>query len=239
MIVETLEIADRFRGPPKSGNGGYVCGHIARHLSGPVAVRLKAPPPLGTPLRLESSGGQARLLDGDAVIGEARPAALDIEPPPPPSYAQAQAATPKFIGFNHHPFPGCFVCGPERAPADGLRIFPGPVDGTPVLAAPWTPDVSLGGDAGAVRPEFLWAALDCTGAFTVFPLPDRTAIVLGELCAALPGALAVGEPGVVTAWPLGADGRKHFAGSAVHGADGRLVAFARAVWIEVPANNWS
>ena len=72
MHVERFEIAKRFRGPPKSGNGGYACGRIAGHLQGPVAVRLKAPPPLGAELRLESTDEEARLFHDTALVGEAR-----------------------------------------------------------------------------------------------------------------------------------------------------------------------
>ena len=64
MHVELFEISERFRGPPRSGNGGYVCGRMARHLQGTVSVRLKAPPPLNTELRLESGDTEARLLQG-------------------------------------------------------------------------------------------------------------------------------------------------------------------------------
>jgi len=39
--TEDLEIAERFCGPPNSGNGGYVCGRIAKNLSGTVSVCLK------------------------------------------------------------------------------------------------------------------------------------------------------------------------------------------------------
>ncbi len=46
-------------------------------------------------------------------------------------------------------------------PGDGLRIFPGPVAGRPVWAAPWTPDASVTDGSGRVRPEVVWAALDC------------------------------------------------------------------------------
>ena len=46
MIAETFTIARRFRGPSQSGNGGYVCGRLARHVAGPALVRLRAPPPL-------------------------------------------------------------------------------------------------------------------------------------------------------------------------------------------------
>lgn len=238
MHVELLEIAQRFRGPPRSGNGGYVCGRIARHLPGTVAVRLKAPPPLDTALRLESDSDEARLLHGETLIGVAQRAALDLQLPPPPSYEHAEQASLGFAGFRTHAFPGCFVCGPERRDADGLRIFPGAVNGTSLLAAPWVPHVSLADGSATVPSEYLWAALDCTGGFAVLPLPDGVAIVLGELCASVMTDLAPGERCVVMGWPLGVDGRKRLAGSAVVAADGRLVALARAVWIEVPANRW-
>ena len=49
----------------------------------------------------------------------------------------------------------------NRPPGDGLRIFPGPVAGLGLWAAPWTPDPSVAGANGKVRPEVVWAALDC------------------------------------------------------------------------------
>lgn len=238
MQTERFQIEERFRGPPRSGNGGYVCGRIARHLSGAVAARLKAPPPLGTDLRLESSSEEARLFHGDLLIGEARVAQLDLQAPMPPSFEQAQEASQTYLGFKTHAFPGCFVCGPARDPMDGLRVFPGQVAGGSTLAAPWTPDSTLADESGALKPEFLWSALDCTGGFAVLPIPEGSAIVLGELCASIVGTVRTGEPCVVIGWPLGADGRKRFAGSAVFNARGELVAQARAVWFEVPLSTW-
>jgi hypothetical protein len=41
-----------------------------------------------------------------------------------------------------------------------------------------------------------------------------------------------GERCVVTSWPLGVDGRKLFAGTALFAEDGELLALARQVWIE-------
>jgi hypothetical protein len=35
-------------------------------------------------------------------------------------------------------------------------------------------------------------------------------------------------------WALGADGRKHFAGSALYSEAGHAVAVGRATWIELP-----
>jgi hypothetical protein len=90
-----------------------------------------------------------------------------------------------------------------------------------------------------VRPEFLWSALDCPGGFAVLPPAGGLTVVLGELCAAINGEVMAGEACALTAWPLGVDGRKHFAGSAVYGADGRLIARARATWIAVPLATWT
>lgn len=49
----TITISARFDGPPTTGNGGYVCGLVARHVDGPAEVTLWAPPPLERPLTLE------------------------------------------------------------------------------------------------------------------------------------------------------------------------------------------
>jgi hypothetical protein len=237
--TETFEIAERFHGPPRSGNGGYVCGRIAKHLTGSVAVRLKAPPPLETPLRLETDAGQARLYDGDTVIGEAKQVApLELVLPAPPSLEQARAASRSYSGFKSHAFPACFVCGPERKPHDGLCIYAGPLPGSPVIAAPWTPHASLADDSGAVRPEFLWAALDCPGAFATTAAIKEAPAVLGELCASLVGGARVGDECIVVGWPLDIQGRKRFAGTAIFTADGRPIAYAKAIWIEVPLSSW-
>lgn len=238
MHTTTIQIAERFRGPPRSGNGGYVCGLIAKRMAGGAAVRLKAPPPLSTPLRLESSPAHARLLDGESVIGEARAAPLELQLPSPPSVMQAQAAARSFIGFKSHAFPGCFVCGPERQPHDGLCIFAGALPDSSVIAAPWTPDASLADDAGVVRPEFLWAALDCPGAFAVMAATKEVAVVLGELHASILEHVKPGEACVAAAWPLSVQGRKRFAGTAIFRADGQPVAYARAIWLEVALNAW-
>lgn len=239
MQVDLITIAQRFCGPPKSGNGGYTCGLMAAHLPGIVKARLKAPPPLNTPLRLETIDTQARLYEGSTLIGEAQCSSLDLEPPDIPQFNEAQKASQSYVGFVSHAFPGCFVCGPDRLPGDGLRIFPGQVGATSILAAPWVPDSSLLDSAGQVKPEFLWSALDCTGAFAVLPEPGPTVIVLGELCAYTPSTVRAGEQCVVISWSLGADGRKRLAGSAIAGPDGRLIAIARAVWIEVSAKAWA
>ena len=228
-------IASRFCGPPRSGNGGYVAGALAAHLRGDaIAVRLKAPPPLETELRVEATREIARFMDGAAVIAEARPTELDLEAPLAPSYEEAVEAAKRFSGFEHHPFPTCFVCGPARKEGDGLRIFPGMIESRGILFAPWVPDASLADTSGHVDPAFIWAALDCTGVFAFPVASGPNVLVLGELAARIDDHVEPGEKCIAAGWSLGIDGRKRYAGSAVYSAEGRAVAVARATWIEVP-----
>ena len=236
MTPEPLSIASRFCGPSSSGNGGYVCGRLAAHLPGTVSVRLQAPPPLDTGLQVAVAGSAARLLQGAEVIAEAKTAVLDLMPPACPSAAEAQAASRAYPGFKHHPFPQCFVCGPQRAAGDGLRIFTGPVASRAMVACIWVPDTSLTKDDERVPEEFLWAALDCPGAFAVMPVPAGRALVLGEFCVRIDQHIAVGEECIVIGWPLQIEGRKRLAGSALFTSAGTLVAVGRATWIEVPAS---
>jgi hypothetical protein len=239
MFSEKLKIASQFRGPSNSANGGYVCGKLAGLLAGPAAVRLKAPPPLDEALGIERANDSARLMKGKKVIAEAHAVPLDLAPPPAPSFGQAQTAAHAYAGFLRHPFPQCFVCGPQREPGDGLRIFPGPVDGGAVVAAPWIPYRSLADGSGKVADEYLWAALDCSSAFAQWNVPEGKAIVLGELCARIDGSVSPGERCVVIGWPLGIKGRKRRAGSSIFSASGRPVAVARATWIEVPESRFA
>jgi hypothetical protein len=115
-----------------------------------------------------------------------------------------------------------------------LRIFPGRSADDGVFAAPWVPHASLDDGSGLVAAEFLWAALDCAGAFAVMPTGMQP-IILGELCARLDDSVAIGERCVVAAWAIGVEGRKRFAGTALYSATGVAVAVARATWIEIPS----
>ncbi|MDX1380633.1 MAG: hypothetical protein R3233_05905, partial [Xanthomonadales bacterium] len=156
-------------------------------------------------------------------------------PPPLPGpvpRSLAEAAVARYRGHDHHWYPRCFVCGPQRTEGDGLRIFAGPVDGRPGVAAPWVPAGDLGDEAGLVQPPFLWAALDCPGAYT-FELPDGQAMLLGELAAWILRPLRTGVPCVVVGIEESVDGRKHHTVTALHGPEGP-VAVARGTWIEVP-----
>jgi hypothetical protein len=213
--VEIL-IDPRFNGPPGSANGGYTCGLIAAQAGEPVAVTLRAPPPLATALRFDGE----RLWDGETVIAEAAPDDGILAPPPAVPFAEAARASERYPGFDEHAYPTCFVCGPARR--DGLRVFTGPVQ-EDLLAAPWVPD-----DSGR---EFVWAALDCPGAIAV-GWSGRGEWVLGRMAGRVDDVPHVGERCVVAARPLGRDGRKGYAATAAYGEDGRLLGVARQVWIE-------
>ncbi|HVL33000.1 MAG TPA: hypothetical protein VM600_05400 [Actinomycetota bacterium] len=232
--METVTIARRYNGPPDSGNGGYSCGVLGVRLGDCAEVRLRMPPPLDVPLGLEQRGDALVALHDDAVVAEARAATLDLEVPDPVGFEDAVTAAKSFFVESEHPFPLCFVCGPARAPGDGLRIFSGHTHTENVLAAPWVPDATIARD-GVVAPEFLWAALDCPSGHGAFAQGEgRTMnILLGTLRAQIHAPVNVGEQCVVLGWGLGVEGRKYYGGSAVFGEDGTLRARAHAVWIQL------
>jgi|SRR5919108_4541836 hypothetical protein len=210
----------KFRGPTESANGGYTCGVLASFLHGPAEVTLRLPPPLERSLEV-ATDGTLELRDAGAVVAEAAATDLELAVPEPISFADAAAAAlPE--GDKESVFPECFVCGWARQ--DGLRVYAGPVDGGPLVAATWVP-----GD-DVIAPEFVWAALDCPGAYAV-EFGRRGNPVLGRLTARVEHLPHPRERCVVMGWPLGEDGRKLYAGTAVFGEDGRVLGRARAVWI--------
>ncbi len=229
--MTTLTIGSRFKGPPTSGNGGYVCGLIATSLQADIKVRLIAPPPLETPLGLAPDGeGQWVLSSAAGPVARALAGRLELDVPSPPQYVQAVWASQHYPGFREHAFPDCFVCGPHRRRGDGLRIFPGMLD-SGMVAAPWLPADNLDTGDGKVGVEYLWAALDCPGYFAVSGA--RRVMVLGEMEAHVDRRVHVGEACTVIGWKIAADGRKHLAGTAIFDEDGELCARARATWVEL------
>jgi hypothetical protein len=226
-------IHKRFCGPPDSGNGGYVCGLLAGHTGGVTEARLLKPPPLEKDLAVVADeDGAVLLMDGDVAIARARRASLDIRVPEPPSYDEAVLASGGYVCAEDHFFPTCFVCGPKRGVRDGLRIFPGPVTGTGMVASPWTPDETLLDEAGQVRPEFVWASLDCPGAFAVIGSCVRP-VVLGCLTAEILQKPLPGQACIALGWEIESQGRKHVAGTALYSSERTLLARAKAVWIEI------
>lgn len=222
-------INPRYCGPPGMGNGGYVAGSLAAFIEGPAEVMLKQPTPLATSMTVTGNGGEGVLLKlGEIVIAEARPVRFELDVPAPPTLAEAQAAWGNHPGLSSHPVPGCFVCGPERP--DGLRICAGRLHGREDVATAWTPVPELADESGRVRPEFIWAVLDCPGGFalggdTFIP------VLLGKFALQITADVIAGEPHVISAWLIAREGRKYFTGTAIHSAEGELCACASAVWI--------
>ena len=217
----TLTIERRYRGPLHSGNGGYTAGRLAVFVDGPAEVTLRLPPPLDRPLAVAEDDGRVLLLDGEALVAEARPGAPDVDVPAAVTFAEAEEAARDHVRFAGENFSECFSCGVR--PADGLCINPGSVPGTDLHAAPWV--------AHEVSPEVVWAAIDCSGAYAVGG-PGRGEVVLGRMAAEIHRLPEEGERCVVVAWPLGEDGRKLYAGTALLGADGEPLAAARQTWIQ-------
>ncbi len=238
-----LIVPARFNGPPSSANGGYFAGRLAAHLlarsgeGGPptaVLVTLRKPPPLEEPMNLvRSNAGEtvvARI--GGILIAEAEPFSGGFDEVESVSFEDARKAAEYYGGLVEHPFPSCFTCGVARPESDGLGLRPGPLPNREgVTAASWQPAGSLADSAGEVRPEFVWAALDCPGGWTV-DLVGRP-MVLGRMGGQVLARPEAGEPCVIMGRLDGREGRKAFTSTTAYGTGGRVLGHARAVWIEV------
>lgn len=254
-MTATFVVPRRFRGPARSGNGGWTAGALAERL-GPVPtpgsgceaveVTLRRPPPLDTELgvvvedaRPDERPTRVRLVQGADTVAEAACTDRPLTPLDAVDPAVAEAAMVDYPGHRTHPFPECFVCGPARAPGDGLRIFPGPVPGRPdTVASEWVPHASLAEsgdvvDAGVERVGVAttWAALDCVGGWSE-DLEGRPC-VLGRMTARVDALPVVGEPHVAVGRRLRVEGRKTFTASTLYDSDGRVVATAEHVWLAV------
>lgn len=226
-------IGRQFRGPPNSGNGGYVCGVLARGLDGPVTASLRAPPPLDVELDFETRDG-ANVLTGDAglVIGQGASASVALpEPPPAPSLEAAREAGARSIALEREVHPPCFTCGVTRE--DGLRVLPGQLAGAGpgVVACVWTPDAAFADAEGVVATEIVWAALDCPGIFAWIETEGRPGGLLGTMTGEVTTPVRAGRDYIVLAWPIEASGRKKLSGVALYDTQGHVVARGHQVWI--------
>lgn len=204
-------------------------------MPGACECTLKKPIPLERDLETEVADGYARLLDRVELIIEAVQTKIDVADHALASFDQAQRASLNSPAFTNHPFPTCFTCGPERKSGDGLRIFPGQLppeaDGV-AFAAPWIPDSSLTSGGVVVRPEFVWAAMDCPTGFAA-GFPWKGTLVTGRLAVEQVAPVYPERPYVVMSWSTGSEGRKHHAGAALYDSSGQICAKARATWIKL------
>jgi hypothetical protein len=231
-VSEQISIPRRFNGPLESGNGGYCSGAVAAFLEGAAEVSLRRPVPLDTPLDVvRENDGWVRVLDGEALVAEARSApGLEVEVPAPVSPQEARLAVARYRGRSDGPFSRCFVCGPARE--DAFGVFAGAVEGRPLVASPWTPSAATADAAGSVLPVFVWAVLDCPTYFALHMEGELPISVLARLTARIDAPVVAGDEHVVIVWPIETDGRKRHAGSAVLSSDGEALAVARALLIE-------
>lgn len=246
-MTETIRIQRRFNGPHDSGNGGYSAGLAAQFLPHADAVEatLRAPIPLDVTLRAHTTETGLDIMTDDAatriLIMSLRPTWLETPNVKSPGLEAATVAAATFRNPEDHVLPHCFVCGPARAEGDGLRIFPDWLkepsgldnpNAFPIVAAPWQPTPDLADDSGRIAPEYLWASLDCPGAFAI----DREPILLGRMTAKIIDRPATDAPIIAVAWSNGQDRRKHFAGSALFSESGALLAFSEQTWIQIDAH---
>ncbi len=242
--LPTLTVESRFAGPPGSGNGGYTAGRLAGLVSGPgspVRVTLRQPPPLDIAMEIGVAGAAICLRHGKALVADAEPGRLEARSPPPVSVEAARSAQTSYAGRTDHPFPGCFVCGTDRLPGDGLLLTPGLI-APGQTACGWRPDVSLSandaGRAGAlVADEFVWAALDCPGGWASDL--DARPLVLGRMTATCDVAPHVGEDYVVVGQLLDTQGRKTYTATALYDANSQLLARAEHTWIAIDPASFS
>lgn len=235
-------IPDRFRGPPLSGNGGYVAGAAAQLLntSKPVEVTLRSPIPLDQPMSVntDESTDSATIWLGETLIAEVKVADLDVAVPEAPSWDEAIAAAPGSPSFadninslvpggrGFHPI--CFCCGADHK--EGLQVYAAPVLGGEQVATVWETKTQWGQADGYLPDSFLWTALDCPGQFA-FMADDIKTGLLGRITGKINQPARAGEKYLVTGWRIGIEGKKHFAGTAIRDREGTVLALAKAVWI--------
>jgi hypothetical protein len=221
--TETVTIPRRYRGPLDSANGGYAAGLLGSRLGDAAEVTLRLPPPLERPLTIRSDGDRLLLEHEGRLVAEAAPGDPGLTPPEPPSADEAEATEAELGGSPA--FVECFVCG-VRHDGTGLGIHPGRVPGrSGLVATTWV--------AREATPEVVWAVIDCPGAYAT-KTPGRGEAVLGRMTARVARLPDDGEECSVVGWPLGEEGRKLYAGTALFGGETELLAVARQVWI-VPA----
>jgi hypothetical protein len=233
-------IAEKFRGPPSSGNGGYVGGVFAG-LIDPLAehtveVTLRAPIPLDKAMTTEVTGDTAKVTDGDTLIAEVKPSDTTFASRLPPSWQAVAAAADQAYSLQkglqdfvpgvpgYHPI--CFCCGAGNP--DGLKVFVAPV--ADQVAAIWQTETAWADASGKLPAEFLWTAMDCPGQFAFIHEGFRTGL-LGRMTARIHSRPDAGAELLVNAWTIRVEGKKHFAGSAIYDQQGNLCAEAVTLWI--------
>jgi hypothetical protein len=230
-MLEQVIVAAHHRGPPGSGNGGYVCGLLAAHIDGPAEVTLRRPTPLERRLTLSMTSRSVELSDGGELIASARPALLDLLVPEAPDWQACEVATAHGGSFAASDFAGCYSCG--RHNPLGVQVWAGPVEGRAMTAATWQPGIVHAGPDGFLPPTQLWAALDCPGAMALALEQPDLQLMTGRMLGQCDRDCRPGERYRVIGWPVGRDGRKLYCGTAMIDESGRVRGRALSTWIEL------
>ena len=225
----------RYCGPPGLANGGYAAGLLAEQLGGgAVEVTLRRPTPVGVRLRIETGvEGLGIVRDGVGVVAEARRVAhFDCRPPEVPWDDIVVAEDQPYAGAEG--FGGCFACGRDVPRDHSLGVFPRLVRDAGAVGCRWRPPAWATDRYARALERFVWAALDCSGGFALELAGPAVPVMTGRITAEVLRAPRAGEPCAVLGWQSGSEGRKHFVQSAVVSRQGGTLAYATAVWLEVP-----
>lgn len=239
-----FRVGPRYQGFPHAVLGSYVAGLAVRHLDGPVEVNLRSLPLVDRDFELTTEpDGSVVLRDGETTVLDAHEfdvGDFDLVVPAPPSLDEARQAAGRLMHDEApHPFAGCFCCGPDRDPGDGLRVDVGRTTPTGPLASAWAPHAAHGED-GVLPAELVWSALDCPAIWAAWSdrVPARPAegkfTVLARQRLEQLEPVPVGETSILTAWVAHRDGRKTLCGTAIHSPDGELLVRADSLLVEIP-----
>lgn len=238
-MQQSISIGRQFNGPPKSANGGYASGLLARGLNeagygGAVEASLHAPPPLEVDMQLFASSDAAEMTLGETRVGLAKAVDFALDVPSLPT-SPTLTGTPFAEAGAFTPFDQCFVCGEARHAGDGLCLHAETVEGhAGLVAAPWQIHPAFVGDDGTVDPVYLWSALDCPG---YFACSYGEAALLGRMTAEMLKPLKATGDAMVFGWslddPAAPKSRKRRCATVVVDADGDIVAKAEGLWITI------
>jgi hypothetical protein len=225
--LEELVIDTIYEGFPGVSLGGYVAGLAAKDLGWSVAVTLTKAVTPGSTVTLDRSASEVLLRVEGEVAATAVPSHFESTAPESVALERAERASALYPGFNHHFFPNCFTCGPDRTPGDGLRIFP-------VVATIWQPPSSVWRADRTVASEFLWAALDRPAIWAQIVHGGAEAderAVSGRLELLQHAPVPSDAPSVVVGWPIARQGRRVVAGAGIFSDSGQLLVESRQTLI--------